>query len=308
MVCPEAQATAKKKKNLIPPQLFIDRVFVTSPVDPTTTSCPGVNETITIQGMNLNNGRYVVVTFGDHTDHVGLPVCSVEPDGTQIVAELPAPEAELAGDNRVEVFTGRSVRRYDTYDLTIGAVGPPGPKGEKGDKGDKGDPGPQGLKGDKGDTGAVGPQGLKGDKGDMGDVGPQGPQGLKGDKGDNGDTGAVGPQGLQGLKGDKGDTGDVGPQGPQGLKGDKGDPGIAGIQMVLGDQVVIVGAGDIKTSIANCGFGKIVTGGGFRATGRNLSVLNSEPDASDGWRATALGFTAGATLQAVAMCADTPTP
>jgi hypothetical protein len=64
---------------------------------------------------------------------------------------------------------------------------------------------------------------------------------------------------------------------------------------------------DTFSSTANCGSGKIVTGGGFRTTG-SMRVLKSEPNGTAppiGWRVTASGSSLS-TIQAVAVCADTP--
>ena len=121
-------AAANNANNPTRPKLFIDRIFVTDPVP----NCGVGNETLTIEGKDFDNGNEPIVVFGDHTNTSTLLLCSVL-DGTEIVAELPDTLENLAaGDYRIEVYTGRSRRRYDAYDLTIGAVGPVGPQGDQG--------------------------------------------------------------------------------------------------------------------------------------------------------------------------------
>ena len=117
-------------------ELYIEEVFVT-PGDPNV-DCPNGPieiDTVTIEGVNFDNGDRPIVIFGRQGP---LTICSA--DGTTIVAELPNPVFD--GDYRVFVSTGPAVKNFSEYDLTVRAVGSEGPRGPTGAKGDQGDVGP----------------------------------------------------------------------------------------------------------------------------------------------------------------------
>jgi hypothetical protein len=98
-------------------------------------------------------------------------------------------------------------------------------------------------------TGPEGPQGNPGAIGPQGEAGPQGPQGPQGE---------VGPQGLQGDPGEMGPQGEVGPQGPP------GDPAPEPVLTYYRvDSEASVNPGRMKTAVASCTDGDILTGGGF---------------------------------------------
>ena len=80
--------------------------------------------TISINGMNFDNGRPPVVTLGDQS----LTVNSF----TSQKIKVGLPSAILDGDYLLTVTTGSSSNQVDFYDLTIGAVGPQGPPGPQG--------------------------------------------------------------------------------------------------------------------------------------------------------------------------------
>ena len=145
-------AANNKENNPTNQELYIEESFVTFDADPVG-DCTGPHDTLTIKGVNFDNGDPPHVTFGQQGP---LTVCLA--DGTTIVAQLPRPLD--AGDYRVGVFTGPAVKDFSEYDLTVGAVGPKGDKGDKGVKGDKGDKGDKGVKGDKGDRGPSGEPGA----------------------------------------------------------------------------------------------------------------------------------------------------
>ena len=160
-----------------------------------------------------------------------------------------------------------------------GGIGPQGAQGEPGAAGPQGEIGPQGLPGEvgpqgpQGEPGAAGPQGEIGPQGLPGEVGPQGPQGEPGAVGPQGE---IGPQGLPGEVGPQGPQGEVGPQGPQGEPGPIGPQGEMGPQGPQGDPApgpvltyyrvdneASVNPGRMKTVMASCNDGDILTGGGF---------------------------------------------
>lgn len=166
------------------------------------------NSELIISGVNFDNKNPPRVTLGDS------PLTVLDYSATQIRAEL---SQGLVGDFLLTVKTGRWIRRYDKYNLTIGAVGPEGQPGQDGQ------PGKDGKDGADGNDGAAGlsayevavAQGFRGDE-------TQWLASLKGDKGDPGQDGADGQNGADGKDGKDG------AQGPQGPKGDKGDQGLPG--------------------------------------------------------------------------------
>ena len=150
-----------------------------------------------------------------------------------------------------------------------GIVGPAGAQGLVGGTGSTGSTGPAGPVGLVGATGA---SGIEGGPGPAGATGPRGPSGLQGATGTSGpagspgtpgaagQTGATGPRGLQGNAGIAGGTGATGPQGPQGPLGSTGATGAQGVGGPLG------GTGAT----------------GPQGPGRNVTVMNRAPQASEG--------------------------
>jgi hypothetical protein len=209
-------AGQNKNNNATPTELLITEVHVTFGVKNVCNDNDDVDvDTITIEGINFDNGKDLTVVLGDQGE---LFVCSAA--GKMIVAECPNGGFCTDGDYLLEVVTGNAVKNYDEYDLTIGAGGAPGEKGPPGEVGATGDTGPQGADGVAGPLGpSGGPQGIQGE------IGPEGPQGIQGQQGIQGTLGAQGPQGLQGLTG-QGLQGDAGPQGLQGPAGPQGTAGV----------------------------------------------------------------------------------
>src|SRR5215470_13537749 len=130
--------------------LLIDQVLVTSK----DAVCQG-RDSLMILGKALSAPTApTVVTFGDYTDTKGLTLCSVEADGSKVVAALPVPLTELPpGGYLVEVYTGAAPAEYDAFPLSLaeataggisqlveligppGATGPTGPPGATGPAG-----------------------------------------------------------------------------------------------------------------------------------------------------------------------------
>jgi hypothetical protein len=109
-----------------------------------------------------------IVIIGNHFDNGGEPVVWL--GGTELsvsgftdsLITAAMPLNIETGDYLLTVTTGRLSRRFDTFNLTIGAVGPPGPQGERGMSGPQR---PQGPRGPEGPKGLRGPQGLQGPPG-----------------------------------------------------------------------------------------------------------------------------------------------
>ncbi len=199
----------------------------------------------------------------------------------------------------------------DAMLIQFSQTGPQGPQGEPGEQGPPGEVGPQGPQGPQGLPGEQGPQGLAGEVGPQGlpgEVGPQGPQGdpggmgLQGDVGPQGEPGAMGPQGdvgPQGEPGAMGPQGEVGPQGPQGEPGAMGPQGEVGPQGPQGDPApapvltyyrvdseASANPGRMKTLMASCDEGDILTGGGYAISaefeGYQYRVNSNAPRSDEG--------------------------
>lgn len=195
--------------------------------------------------------------------------------------------------------------------LSYSALG--GPAGPKGDKGEAGPAGPAGPKGDAGAAGPAGPPGPKGDSGAVGRTGPAGPPGPKGDSGAVGRTGPAGPEGpagpvgATGPAGPAGVTGPVGATGAVGPQGPAGAPGISGIQYVLQQHNVPIGAVN-QFLTATCPVGKTLLSGGVNHGGAlTLLSWHAVADANGRpfqWRVRVTNNTGGAVLVNVdAICA-----
>jgi len=97
----------------------------------------------------------------------------------------------------------------------------------------------------------------------QGQPGPVGPAGPTGPPGTIGPAGPQGPPGLQGERGPAGPTGPAGPQGP------RGQNGVSGYQAVV--------ASDSTQAMAVCPSGKVVIGGGGRASDPSQALAESRP-------------------------------
>ncbi|MGN9843854.1 hypothetical protein ACTMTI_37585 [Nonomuraea sp. H19] len=139
--------------------------------------------------------------------------------------------------------------------------------GPKGDQGAPGKPGPMGPQGPKGETGPAGPQGK------------QGEQGLPGKDGKDGEKGATGPAGPAGPQGPQGKPGNPGPRGYPGKNGKDGKDGAT-----YTTYTKTASLNSIGSATASCGYGGMVTGGGFSfSTLKNAIVMTSMPTNSNGW-------------------------
>ncbi|AQZ68299.1 hypothetical protein BKM31_48670 [[Actinomadura] parvosata subsp. kistnae] len=150
-------------------------------------------------------------------------------------------------------------------------------QGEQGRQGERGPAGPQGkpgIQGPKGETGPVGPQGKQGEPGP---AGPQGPKGADGKDGKDGLPGKDGKDGATGPRGPEGPKGDTGPQGP---KGPKGDPGSGATYTTYTKTATIRGTG---SETASCGYGGMVTGGGFSFGTLKNAVVTASMPSGNGW-------------------------
>jgi hypothetical protein len=85
-------------------------------------------EALLIYGSGFDNGDPPTVTLA------GYPISLTLYSSDEIVVEFPAASFG-PGDYRLDVSTGRSATRNDSYDLTIGAIGPEGPQGPEGPPG-----------------------------------------------------------------------------------------------------------------------------------------------------------------------------
>jgi len=111
-------------------------------------------DVVFIYGRNFDEGGEPTVFLGDYPD----PLLVTTASESELIAELPI--GLVAGDYLLTVQTGNGTRRFDAFNLTVGAVGPPGETGPQGDLGPQGDPGPQGPPGPPGPQGDPGPSGL----------------------------------------------------------------------------------------------------------------------------------------------------
>ena len=119
-------AGQNSKNNATSPELIITETHV---IFGDSGVCTAGVDTITINGINFDNGADPVVVLGDQGR---LSVCLATDD--TIVAECPSGFC-AHGDYLLEVITGEAVTKYDEYDLTIGAVGPRGEQGLTGPAG-----------------------------------------------------------------------------------------------------------------------------------------------------------------------------
>lgn len=183
-------------------------------------------------------------------------------------------------EERILIGSGESQTTINTQ----GPAGPAGPAGPKGDRGPTGPEGPQGKQGIPGAKGDTGPQGPKGDDGKDGLPGKDGKDGLPGKDGKDGLPGKDGKDGKDGLPGPKGDRGPAGPAGPEGPKGDRGPKGDPGDGASYTTYTKTASLNSVGSATASCGFGGMVTGGGFQfGTLKNAVVMSSMPSGGNGW-------------------------
>ncbi len=102
---------------------------------------------ISIYGKNFDNGKKPVVTLAG----IELEVTYHTEDTIEALLVPISP-----GDYLLTVSTGKAVKNFESYNLTIGAVGPPGPQGPAGSQGVQGPQGPMGLQGPAGPQGPIG--------------------------------------------------------------------------------------------------------------------------------------------------------
>jgi hypothetical protein len=163
MVGQSAWAGKKKdaRKKHSRPELLIKEVFVNFD--------DVYGDTLTIKGVNFDNGAPPTVTLGEDPNPLNL----VGYTAYEIEVDCPAGTCS-EGDYLLAVSTGPGAKGYDKYNLTIGAVGPEGPEGPRGPEG------PPGIDGQPGPRGEPGPQGPQGIQGDPGEQGPPGQDAVAG--------------------------------------------------------------------------------------------------------------------------------